>query len=370
MIPDKEERLAEIRLNPVRLGFLLLFRQLVGEGHDRFVDDMFTSHDGRMVVVSRPSFADVVAISLATRKIVWRFPMEGQRSDHMAVSPDGTRVLVSDLTANKVHELDLRTGRKVGEFPSGDSPHENAFSKDGSRIYNASIGRVFTPTDAPELGPAREASKGERWFQIVDARTMKIIKRWDMGEKLAEAGYDGMDSAVRPMAIAPGDRIAYLQISFLHGFVEFDMQREKVLRVANLPVSEKVKNTPREDYPFDAAHHGLAINPEGTKLCVAGTISDYAAIVSRATFSYKIFHVGEGPYWATTGPEGKRCWVSVSGGDRVVVLDYATERQLASIPVGDKPKRIRAGWVQRALLAKLPQPATPAPVPAARRRGP
>jgi hypothetical protein len=60
---------------------------------------MFTSHDGRFVYVSRPSFADVVGISLRTGEIVWRFPMEGQRSDHMAISPDGTTLLVSDSTA-------------------------------------------------------------------------------------------------------------------------------------------------------------------------------------------------------------------------------------------------------------------------------
>ncbi len=76
-IPDKEERLAEIQRDPVRLAFFLAIRQAVGEGNDQFTDDMFTSHDGRFVYVSRPSFADVVAISLETQQIVWRFPMEG-----------------------------------------------------------------------------------------------------------------------------------------------------------------------------------------------------------------------------------------------------------------------------------------------------
>ena len=79
--------------------------------------------------------------------------MEGFRADHMAISPDGGSLLVSDSTGNKVHRLDTRTGRKTGEFASGDSPHENNYTRDGGRIFHASIGRVYTPTDQPELGP-------------------------------------------------------------------------------------------------------------------------------------------------------------------------------------------------------------------------
>jgi sugar lactone lactonase YvrE len=86
------------------------------------VDDAFTSHDGRVVYVSRPSLADVVAISLRTHNIVWRTPVEGYRADHMAISPDGTRLLVSASTARKVHVIDTKTGRIVGNFESGDQP--------------------------------------------------------------------------------------------------------------------------------------------------------------------------------------------------------------------------------------------------------
>lgn len=67
----------------------------------------------------------MVGIDLSTGAIRWRFPMEGYRSDHMGVSPDGERLLVSNSTANKVHEIDIRTGEKTGEFPCGDCPHEN-----------------------------------------------------------------------------------------------------------------------------------------------------------------------------------------------------------------------------------------------------
>jgi hypothetical protein len=357
VIPDKEERLAEIQSDPERQAFFLAIRQFVGEGNDQFTDDMFTSHDGRFVYVSRPSFADVVGISLKSQKIIWRFPMEGQRSDHMAISPDGKSLLVSDSTANKVHRLDARTGRKTGEFPSGDSPHENNYSKDGRLVFHASIGRVYTPTDQSLIGPLeliRDTSKGERWFQIVDANTMQVLERFDMGQKLEEAGYPEMESAVRPMALSPDERFVYAQISFHHGFIEYDREQRRVLRVANLPVSEEARNTPRENYLLDSAHHGLAMNPDGTKLCAAGTMSDYAAIVQRDSFAHKIFQVGEKPYWSTNGLRARHCWVSVSGDDKVVVLEYRGERQVAEVPVGDHPQRVRLGAVRHTRLAGLP----------------
>ena len=353
-VPDKAERLREIYADPVRLGFFLGIRQLVGEGHDQFVDDMFTTRDGTLVAVSRPSLADVVGIDLRTQKIVWRFEIDGQRSDHMAVSPDGERLLVSDSTGNVVHELDLRTGRKTGEFPSGDSPHENNYSKGGERIFHASIGRVYTPVDRDELGAVRKVAKGAQYLQIVDGESLQILKRWDMGAKLEEAGYPGFDSAVRPMAIAPDERFLYLQISFFHGFVEFDTLKERVTRVANLPLTEASRGVPRELYLLDSAHHGLAMNREGTKLCAAGTMSDYAAIVSRETFRYTLASRGKKPYWSTNGPDGKTCWVSYSGDDEVAVIDYATEREVARIPVGFHPQRVRLGVVDKEILSELP----------------
>jgi YVTN family beta-propeller protein len=134
---------------------------------------------------------------------------------------------------------------------------------------------------------------------------------------------------------------------FLHGFVEYDLREDRPLRIANLPLSDEAKQLRREQYLLDSAHHGLAMNPAGTKLCVAGTMSDYAAIVSRRTFAYKLVQVGEKPYWSTNSGNGRYCFVSVSGDDRVSVISYRTGREVARIPVGDHPQRMRMGRIRR-----------------------
>jgi DNA-binding beta-propeller fold protein YncE len=270
----------------------------------------------------------------------------GYRADHMAISHNGRRLLVSASTASMVHVIDTRKGKIVANFPSGESPHENNFSRDESRIFHASIGKVYTQTDDPSM----EASKGKAVFEIVDGKTYKVRRTIDMNQKLEEYGEPDMSGAVRPMAISPSERFVYFQVSFFHGFVEYDLKKDKVTRLARLPLSQEAANLKREDYLLDSAHHGLAMNPQGTKLCSAGTMSNYAAITSRKTFSAKIIPVGIRPYWSTNSADGRYCFVSVAGNDRVAVISYKKEEKVATIRVGDHPQRMRMGRVRKAFV--------------------
>jgi hypothetical protein len=347
VIPDAAERIAEIEADPTAKFYFDSIRTLVGEGHDQYVDDGFVSRDGRVVYFSRPSFADVVAIDIRTGAIRWRTRIDGYRADHMALSPDGTRLLVSASTARTIDVLETRGGRIVARIPSGDAPHESNFSRDGRRIFHASIGTVYTDTD----DPSQDATKGERVFEIIDARTLQVTKTVNMAQKLAEAGHPGMSAAVRPMALSRDERFLYFQVSFFHGFVEYDLRADRVTRLARLPLSDAAGRLTRQDYLLDSAHHGLAMNPKGTKLCAAGTMSNYAAIVRRRSLRLqRIVPVGRTPYWSASSADGRYCFVSVAGDDRVSVISFRTAREVARIRVGDHPQRMRTGRVVRSAL--------------------
>jgi DNA-binding beta-propeller fold protein YncE len=365
VLPDRDALKQDIQRNPTRQLEMALIRKVAGEGHDQLVDDVFTSPDGRYLYASRPSYKNVVAIDLTNPRNptpYWRRPVEGSRADHAAISADGSRLLVSASTAKKVHEIDTATGQIVRSFPSGDEPHENNYSHDMTKIFHASIGRVFLSTTS------LDQLKGDRWFEIVDAKTFKVLDRIDMREKTKTVGPAWKDSAVRPMAISPDDKWIYLQMSFLHGFYEFNVDQKRITRKIDLPGGEALERLAPREYQLNSADHGITISGDGKKLCVAGTMTGEAYVLDRETASAVTRidlhdparpNVPPKPYWATTSADGKHCYISASTINQVVVISFDDEKVIGRVDVGPRqgnrggadsveivhPQRVRNGRI-------------------------
>ncbi|WP_411689443.1 YncE family protein [Acinetobacter pseudolwoffii] len=339
MIPDRKERLKEIHLNPIKLIAYTYIQATAGEGNDQLVDDMYSTPDGQSIVASRPSFADVVSINIKTGKMNWRTPVEGFRADHMAVSPDGQRMAVSASSGNVVHVLDIHTGKELGHFATGDKPHENIYFDDGNKILNSAIGNVETSMDAQW----QDFTKGKRYISIADANTHQVLRKIDFRPALDAFGRKDLSNSVRPMVFSKDETKLYAQVSFFNGLIEYDLNQNKISRIGQLPGSDSIPKD-RTKWVNDSRHHGLSISADGEKLCVAGTMDDYATIVNRKTLTAgKLIPAGK-PYWATRSPDGKSCVISESETDVVTVIDFATGDKVLSVPVGNHPQRVRIGY--------------------------
>jgi YVTN family beta-propeller protein len=333
VIPDLAERLAA--MTPLeRAGSEIVKQQ---EGGDRFVDDMFVSPDGRTLYVSRANLADVVAIDLITHQQRWRFKVDGLHADHMAMSPDGTRIVVSATTGQQAQVLNALTGALVGHFATGTYPHQNDYSADGSKIFNSSIGITAMPK-------ALEFLKGQRQVTVVDAKTFKTIRTYTF------------EHGIRPSVIMPDEKTMYAELSYLNGFIEYDLVTGKITRTVTMPYTGPGAGLDPDSYPQNSAHHGLALSGDNSKLCDVGTIDNYVAIVSRPSLTTdRIIPVGSQPYWATTSKDGTRCLVSNSKDNTVSVISYATAQEITRVPVGNFPQRERTATVaQEALNALSP----------------
>lgn len=323
VVPDLATRKALIFLNPITLvGWNAVKAQ---KGGERITDDVALSPNGKTLYVSRGMLMDVAAFNLVTKKMIWRTDMNSFNSDHMAISPDGTKLIVSATTAKQARVINTSNGSILRSLDTGDYPHENTFSADGKTLYNASIGTTMYPYSLNSL-------KGEKSISVFDTTT------W------AKKATHSFDLGVRPSVLTGDQRYYYFQQSYRRGFVEYDLLTKTITRTATMPATAAGDALFPDDLPANSMHHGLSMNGAGTKFCNAGTIDSYVKIVSRANFSVSATVTGQQkPYWTQTSHDGNKCLVSNSDGDFVSVISYDTGVELKRVPVGDFPQRERPG---------------------------
>ncbi|HEU5331978.1 MAG TPA: YncE family protein [Actinocrinis sp.] len=340
IVPDLQERLASFTpAQWINYGLANADEATVDPavGGTRYVDDVTVSPDGRTIYVSRANLDDVAAFDLATHAELWHSQVDGIHADHMALSPDGTRVVVSATTSQVADVYDAATGARVGTFATGTYPHQNNYTADGKYIYNESIGVTLLPK-------ALNVLKGQLQLELVDAKTLQVVKVWSFPYGL------------RPFVIANDGTTMYADLSYLNGFIKYDLNTSTTLTTVNQPFSAAAANESPDSYPQNSAHHGIALSGDQTKLCDVGTIDDYTKIVgvgSLATRATVTYPAGSIPYWAATSADGNYCFVPLSAGNAVSVVSYATGQEVARVPVGDFPQRGRLAKVTDAALAGL-----------------
>jgi len=348
-IPDEAERMAEINADPMRKRAFAAIAAGPGEGNNQYVDDMYSNLDGTALIISRPSFADVISLDLESGEINWRFPVSGFRSDHMAISPDGTEVAVSATSTRTVHLIDIQSGEEVASFNTGDTPHENHYFKDGRYILNAAIGSVSSSNDAPE----EDHLKGDRKLTIYDRATDEVARTIDVRQHLDDFGRSDLSDSIRPYAMHPDETTLFFQVSFFNGVIEYDFLSDRIIRIIQLPDGAAPED--RTDFVNDSRHHGLSISRDGSKLCVAGTMDDYVTIIDVETGEFtETLYAGK-PYWATVSPDGESCVISESETDSVAVIDFETGELLNRVDVGNHPQRVRNGFVPTGWTSPNPE---------------
>lgn len=326
---DKEDALDDVidSIAPIFLNAVV---------RDNYLEHATLSPDGRTLYASRGHVGDIVAIDIETNEKLWETNLDGFRADHQTISSDGTYLYTSDLLVDQIDKIDTETGAVVAEGTAHNLPHGNHLHRiagfDGKKLLiNGSLGNMVFPDS--ELG-----DPFHHQLTFLDPDTMGTIRTVNFEE------------GVRPFAITDDGRTMYVQLSYFHGFHEYDVVEDRITRTKRLPRTEHVPDEESE-YPAQSAHHGIDISGNGDYLCIAGTTSWYVAIVRRSDLRLiGTIPVGKFPYWVQTAPDGEHAFVPVRKENEISVINYEAAKEVARIPTGDEPHVTEYGAVPEAIL--------------------
>ena len=327
---------ARARIGSIAVNFAEVESE--GPGAPNYAQDTDVSPDGRTIYVSRGYLGDVAAFDIGSGRPLWTRPLNTMRADHMTLSPDGRALFVSAFVDNRVYRLDTATGGITGHFVSGIFPHDIKVSKDGTRLFNSSLGQMpsfpvpasMKPLEKPEV-PVQ--------LTIADAATLAVRDRI------------AMDIAMRPWHFNFAETGIYAELSNAHAVVFYDLGARKVTRRLDLPIKPGITV---KDWDFEAPFHGLALTDDGSTLCLAGRASDYAALIRTSDLSLiATVPVGDGPGWSETADGGRTCLIANSRSDDLSFVSIADRKEIVRIPIGNGPKHITVTRLPAEVVAAI-----------------
>ena len=292
--------------------------------------------------------------------------LEGIEGAHgITFAPDGTRVYVSNEADRTLDVFDRASGRLAKKVPLSGRPNNVAVTKDGGRVVVAiaqepgaldvidtrsltrakSIpvnGRQHNVYVTPDGKYSVSGSVRSKVLTVVDLQTEQIA--WELK----------LDEGVRPMAFEAGPdgstRRIFVQLSSFNGFAVVDFVARQLVERITLP--DEPTGFGVQEARTAAPSHGIGVAPDGKTLWVTSLTANAVFVYSLSDLKLR-GHVtlpelklpgrkpiGALPNWVTFTPDSTLIYVSNSGLRSVSAIDTRTMNIVATIPVGEVPKRI------------------------------
>ncbi len=316
------------------------------------------------VYVTNSAGDSIHVIDPATNKVVQE--IKGIEAAHgIGFAPDGSKVYVSDEADSTLDVFDRASGKLIKKVPLSDHPNNIAVTKDGGRVV---VGIARDPgaldiIDTTSLTRTKSIPVHGRLHNVYVTLDGKYVITGSIRTKMLtvidlateEPVWElALDQGVRPMTIEAGPdgstRRIFIQLSELNGFAVVDFAARKV--VAKIVLPESAVEFESDEGRASAPSHGIGVSPDGKTLWVT-------SIPNNAVFAYSLDDlellgqvalpvlnlpghgpIGAVPNWVTFTPDGKTLYVSNAGMKSVSAIDTQAKKLIATIPVGEVPKRI------------------------------
>ena len=265
--------------------------------------------DGSHIYITNEHLSTVDVVNPITLRVDHRIPLTG-RPNNLTITPDGKKVYAGIAQSpGALNVIDTATMTNVKTIPVNGSVHNVYVTPDGK----------FTVSGSVATGV----------ISVVDTTTDDVV--WTLK----------MSSGIRPMTFetnADGStKRIFVQLSDYHGVAVVDWAtRKEVTRWEHAVVPGAELHS---DGLQAAPAHGLGI-PDGTHLWSTSKVNGYVYVYNLSDLKEagRVF-VGQHPEWFTFTPDGKTAYIAAAGDNSVTVVDVATVKVTAHIPVGQVPKR-------------------------------
>ncbi|MEM1396112.1 MAG: hypothetical protein AAGH38_01520 [Pseudomonadota bacterium] len=255
---------------------------------------------------ARSVFAAFDALTLEEK---WRVPLLGS-IEHFAASPDRKFVYNAHNDRKLVSKVNVETQEVTPIQIANLGGHKVRVSADGTRVY---VGSIIWAS-----------------FDEIDATTDKWTR------------HHTFEDNVRPFALCPDGRTAYIQLSRMHGFHVFDLEEWRVTKTVKMPGLDNGEEPPCEDkYPF-TIDHGIEVTPDNRYAIFLATTGAFAAVYSypELEFVTKI-ELGQQPSYLTISKDSKRAYITCRASCELRVIDLDTFETIHIIErAGAYPQRV------------------------------
>ncbi|HIF38566.1 MAG TPA: hypothetical protein EYQ69_05020 [Gemmatimonadetes bacterium] len=271
-----------------------------------------TSHpDGSRYYFSNEVEHTLDIVSSQTLTVIKQIPLSG-RPNNIAITPDGQKIYVAirDDLKPGVDIIDLTDNQVIKTIHMLGGVHNVFITPDGRHLAAGMI--------------------GAETLTVIDTETDEPL--WSMH----------FDGGVRPMAFETNPdnstKRIFVQISNFHGVYVVDFEQKALIEKLWMP--ELSISQTDNDALQGSPGHGLAVSPDGTQLWSTSKPNGHVYAWSLPDLNFLGgVAVGHHPDWLTMTPDGRYLYAANAGSNDVSVVDTQTMIEIATIPVGQVPKR-------------------------------
>ncbi len=282
-----------------------------------------------LVLVQNSAGASMSVIDMATDRELRRIPVL-RETHHVALSPNGTELLVGDTVGNEMLFLDPATFEIKRRMPVAD-PYQLGFSPDG---------RLLTVT-----GLARNQ------VDVYEAATMKLLKRFPTQSMPSHLDY-APDSSVVYVSLQGSGKLAALDLKRMTELWEAPvgkapagvMWQNGAVLVANMgednvAVVDPVDGHVERRIRTGKGAHQLFRSPDGRIIYVNNRVDGSTSALDASSLQLeRSYKVPGGPDDIVFAPDGK-LWITERFAQKVAILDPASGA-IQTVDVGRSPHGI------------------------------